>query len=54
MINDWGLVVSFTAERQKDGNGRRRVEGGMVGSDMRNSVSVGKKSAFSTYGPQRT
>lgn len=32
----------FTAERQRDGNGRKRVEGGMVGSDVRNLVSVGK------------
>lgn len=35
-------LFPFTAEKQRDGNGRKRVEGGMVGSDMRNLVSVGK------------
>lgn len=34
-------LFPFTAERQRGGNGRKRV-GRMVGSDMRNLVSVGK------------
>lgn len=35
-------LFPFTAERQRDGNGRKRVGGGVGGSDMRNLVSVGK------------
>lgn len=35
-------LFPFTAERQKDGNGGRRIEEGLVGSDKRNLLSVGK------------
>lgn len=40
MFGVW--LFPFTAERQKDGNGRRREEGWRRGSDRRNFVSVGK------------
>lgn len=40
MFGVW--LFPFTAERQKDGNGRRREEGWWWGSDRRNLVSVGK------------
>lgn len=40
MFGVW--LFPFTAERQQDGNGRRREEGWRWGSDRRNLVSVGK------------
>lgn len=40
MFGVW--LFPFTAERRKDGNGRRREVGWRWGSDGRNLVSVGK------------
>lgn len=50
MFGAW--LFPFTAERQKEGNGRRREVGWRWGSDGRNLLSVGKKSTFSAHGPQ--
>lgn len=40
MTGAW--LFPLTAESLKDGNGKRRLERGLVRSDIRNLVSVGK------------